>query len=64
VGGLLAALVVADWLADRPSLDPVTYAALRLADESARGLGIWIACARARDFRALLPRRPPPVSRR
>jgi len=64
VGGLLAALVVADWLDDRPSLDPLTYAALRLADESARGLGIWIACARARDFRALLPRRPPPVSRR
>jgi len=64
VGALLAALVVADWLADRPSLDPASYAALRLADESARGLGIWIACARTRDFRALLPRRPPPVSRR
>ena len=64
VGALLAALVTADWLADRPSLDPVSYAALRLADESARGLGIWLACSRARDFRALLPRRPPPVSRR
>ena len=60
----LAGLVIADWLADRPSLDPASYAALRLADESARGLGIWIACVRARDFRALLPRRPPPVNRR
>jgi len=64
IGALLAALVTADWLADRPSLDPLSYGALRLADESARGLGIWIACARARDFRALLPRRPPPVSLR
>jgi hypothetical protein len=62
--GLLVALVAADWLADRPALDPVSYAALRLADESARGLGIWIASVRARDLRALLPRRPPPVSRR
>ena len=64
VGVLVAALVTTDWLADRPALDPVSFAGLRLADESARGLGIWIACARARDFRALLPRRPPPVSRR
>jgi len=64
IGAPLAALVTADWLADRPSLDPLSYAGLRLADESARGLGIWLACVRARDFRALLPRRPPPVSRR
>ena len=63
-GALLGALVVADWFADRPSLDPLTYGALRIADESSRGLGIWIACVRARDFRALLPRRPPPVNRR
>jgi mycofactocin glycosyltransferase len=64
VAALLATLVIADWLADGPSLDAASYAALRLADESARGLGIWLACGRARDFRALLPRRPPPVSGR
>lgn len=64
VGALLAAGIVADWLTDRPALDPLSYAALRIADESARGVGIWLACARARDFRALRPRRPPHPSRR
>ena len=61
---LLATGIVADWLEDRPALDPLSYAALRLADESARGAGIWIACIRARDFRALLPRRQPDPRRR
>jgi mycofactocin glycosyltransferase len=60
----VAAVAVHDWLADRPALDPVSYAALRLADECSRGVGIWLGCLRARDFRALLPRRPPPPSRR
>ena len=64
LAALLTALVAADWLEDRPALDPVSYAALRLADESARGVGMWVACIRARDFRALAPRRPPPPSRR
>ena len=59
LAALVAAGIVADWLDDRPALDPVSYGALRLADESARGAGIWIACVRARDFRALAPRRPP-----
>jgi mycofactocin system glycosyltransferase len=64
LGALVAAGLVADWLEDRPALDPLSYGTLRLADESARGAGIWIACIRAGDFRALLPRRPPPPSRR
>ncbi len=64
LAALLTALVAADWLEDRPALDPLSYAALRLADESARGVGIWVACIRERDFRALAPRRPPPPSRR
>jgi mycofactocin system glycosyltransferase len=64
LGALLAAGLVADWIEDRPALDPVSYAALRLADESARGAGMWLACLRARDFRALRPRRPPDPSRR
>jgi hypothetical protein len=61
---LLAAMIARDWRDDRPSMDPISYAALRLADESARGAGIWLACLRARDFRALLPRRPPSASGR
>jgi mycofactocin glycosyltransferase len=64
LAALLAVVIVTGWLEDDPSLDPLSYGALRLADESARGLGIWVACLRARDFRALLPRRPPPPSRR
>ncbi|HUJ34212.1 MAG TPA: mycofactocin biosynthesis glycosyltransferase MftF [Solirubrobacteraceae bacterium] len=64
LAALLAAGIVADWVEDRPALDPVSYGALRLADESARGLGIWAACLRARDFRALAPRRPPPPEQR
>jgi mycofactocin system glycosyltransferase len=63
-GALVAGLALGDWLADRPALDPLSYAALRIADESSRGVGIWLGCLRARDFRALLPRRPPPPSRR
>ena len=63
-GALLAAMALGDWLADRPNLDPLRYGVLRLADESTRGLGIWLGCVRARDFRGLLPRRPPPASRR
>lgn len=64
LAALLAVVIVAGWLADDPALDPLSYGALRLADESARGVGIWIACVRARDFRALAPRRAPQPSRR
>jgi mycofactocin glycosyltransferase len=63
-GALLGAMAIGDWLTDRPDLDPLRYGALRLTDESTRGLGIWLGCLRARDFRGLLPRRPPPASRR
>jgi mycofactocin glycosyltransferase len=59
LGGLVLAMAVGDWVTDRPSLDPVRYAALRVADESTRGLGIWLGCLRERDFRSLLPGRPP-----
>jgi mycofactocin glycosyltransferase len=64
LGTLLAAGLMADLIDDRPRLDPLTYGALRLAEEFARGAGIWRACVRARDFRALAPRRPPHPSRR
>jgi mycofactocin glycosyltransferase len=64
VARLMAAGIAVDWLTDRPALDPLTYAALRLADESARGAGIWLECLLARDFRVLRPRRPPDPRRR
>jgi mycofactocin system glycosyltransferase len=64
LGALLAGGIAADWVDDRPRLNPLIYGALRLAEESARGAGIWRACVRARDFRALAPRRPPHPSRR
>jgi mycofactocin glycosyltransferase len=64
LAALLGAMALGDWLTDRPGLDPIRYGALRLADESTRGVGIWIGCVRARDFRALLARRPPPASHR
>jgi len=64
LGALVIAMALGDWFADRANLDPLRYAGLRLADESSRGLGIWIGCARERDLRSLLPRRPPPPSRR
>jgi mycofactocin glycosyltransferase len=64
LAALFAAWLVSDWLTDRPGLDPLTYGALRLADESARGVGIWRGCARARDFRSLLAARPPSSVRR
>jgi mycofactocin system glycosyltransferase len=64
LGALVMAMALGDWLADRPDLDPVRYAGLRLADESSRGLGIWIGCARERDFRGLLARHPPRASQR
>ena len=63
-GRLVGAMALGDWIVDRPDLDPLRYAVLRVADESSRGVGIWIGCLRERDFRGLLPRPPPPASRR
>ena len=54
-----AAVVVADAWASGSGpggLDPVTFAALTLADDAAYGAGVWAGCVRARSFRALLPR--------
>ncbi|HEY1508173.1 MAG TPA: mycofactocin biosynthesis glycosyltransferase MftF [Solirubrobacteraceae bacterium] len=61
---LLAAWLLGDWLSDRSPLDPASYGVLRLADESARGVGVWLGCARLRDFRPLLPSRPPAAADR
>jgi mycofactocin glycosyltransferase len=57
----LAALLVpafADWWDDRSSLDldPLTYAALHVADDTAYGVGVWLGCAREKTAAPLLPR--------
>jgi mycofactocin system glycosyltransferase len=59
LGVLAFATLAADWVRDRPALDPLTYGALRALDESARGAGIWLGCLRERDVRSLLAARPP-----
>jgi mycofactocin system glycosyltransferase len=64
LGALVAAMAAWDWVVDRPALDPLSYCALRVADETSRGVGIWLGCVREGDFRALLARRPPRPRRR
>jgi mycofactocin system glycosyltransferase len=51
----VAAPLLVDWVQRRPGLDPVRFAALRLADDLAYGAGVWAGCGRERSLRALLP---------
>ncbi|HEX5191216.1 MAG TPA: mycofactocin biosynthesis glycosyltransferase MftF [Solirubrobacteraceae bacterium] len=51
----LAASVAADWLARRPRLDPVSFGALRAADDLAYAAGVWLGCARERTLGPLVP---------
>jgi len=44
-----------DWAIDRPGIDPVRYAALRLLDDAAYGSGVIASCARARMAAPLIP---------
>ena len=53
-GLLLPAL--ADWVSGHRTLDPVRYAALHVADDTAYGMGVWAGCLRARVIEPLLPR--------
>jgi mycofactocin glycosyltransferase len=46
---------VVEWWTKRPSLDPVSYVMLSLADDVAYGTGVWIGCWRERDLRAIAP---------
>jgi hypothetical protein len=52
----LAITVAAEWLERRPRLDPLRFAALRLADDLAYAAGVWLGCIRAREAGPLLPR--------
>jgi mycofactocin system glycosyltransferase len=67
--GAFGAAALADWLTDRPTLDPARYAVAHAADDLSYGLGLWWGCWRARTVRPLLVRltggwqRPPGADR-
>ena len=44
-----------DWWSTRPSLDPLTYIALRNLDDVAYGAGLWGGALRARSLDAIRP---------
>jgi hypothetical protein len=56
-GRLAAALLppALEWRATRPALGLGRWCALRLADDVAYGTGVWLGCASARSWRAVLP---------
>ena len=45
-----------DWLTERSRLDPVTYAALRIADDVAYGTGVIASCLRGNTSSPLTPK--------
>jgi len=56
---LLAAIVLpslAKWFSKKPKVDPVTYCALKLADDVAYGTGVWKGVIATRDLGALAPK--------
>lgn len=55
---MVAAFVVpplVEWGATRPDLDPLSFVALRTADDLAYGVGVWLGCLRERSLGALVP---------
>ena len=55
----LAAIVLPSltkWFATKPKVDPVSYCALRLADDVAYGTGVWKGVIATRDLGALAPK--------
>ena len=55
----LAAIVLPSltkWFATKPKVDPVSYCALKLADDVAYGTGVWKGVIATRDLGALTPK--------
>ena len=50
-----AALSVIDWVRTRPNISPISYVALRLADDMAYGAGVWVGSVRAGTIEPLIP---------
>ena len=44
-----------EWIRERPPLDPLSWLALRAADDVAYGTGVWLGCIRQRTIGPLLP---------
>jgi mycofactocin system glycosyltransferase len=55
VVGALAVSTTRDWGSRPDGLDPLSYVAVRVADDLAYGTGVWWGCWRARTLRPLLP---------
>ena len=53
-----------EWLVERPSIDPVRYALLRLVDDAAYGSGVIASSLKARSARPLMPLVSGPMLRR
>ncbi|MEO7556467.1 MAG: mycofactocin biosynthesis glycosyltransferase MftF [Acidimicrobiales bacterium] len=56
--GVALAVVVpplVEWARRRPPLDPLRWTALRLVDDIAYGIGVWVGCGRERSLAALCP---------
>ncbi|WP_051300424.1 mycofactocin biosynthesis glycosyltransferase MftF [Actinomadura rifamycini] len=51
----MLAPIALEWLRERPDVDPVRYAVLRLAEDAAYGSGVTAASARARSAAPLRP---------
>ncbi|XRQ14387.1 mycofactocin biosynthesis glycosyltransferase MftF [Actinomadura welshii] len=51
----MLAPIALEWARQRPSIDPVRYTALRLAEDAAYGSGVTAASVRARSSAPLLP---------
>ena len=54
VASILPALT--KWFEKKPKVDPVTYCALKLADDVAYGTGVWKGVIATRDLGALAPK--------
>jgi mycofactocin glycosyltransferase len=56
---MLAAIVLPSltkWFSKKPKVDPMTYCALKLADDVAYGTGVWKGVLATRDLGALAPK--------
>lgn len=56
LGVLAVAPALRDWMAMRPSVDPVRWTLASLADDVAHGVGMWRGALRSRTLAPLLPR--------
>jgi mycofactocin system glycosyltransferase len=54
--GVMLAPVLAEWLRERPDLDPLRYTGIRLVSDAAYGSGVMAGCVQGRTIAPLRPR--------